>query len=73
LAGHIEQGTVKERYSTAEMATILGNAEFNVREWRRLGRVHAEKKKSRRRVASEWVTSHAELTRIRNEGQLPDP
>ena len=73
LASLVEQRTIKEWYSTAEVATILGKAEFTVREWCRLGRVHAEKKKSGRGVASEWIVSHAELTRIRNEGLLPDP
>lgn len=73
LASLVEQRTIKEWYSTAEVATILGKAEFTVREWCRLGRVHAEKKKSGRGVASEWILSHAELTRVRNEGLLPDP
>ena len=72
LASLVEQRTIKEWYSTAEVATLLGKAEFTVREWCRLGRVHAEKKKSGRGVASEWIVSHAELTRIRNEGLLPD-
>ena len=73
LASLVEQRIIKEWYSTAEVATILGKAEFTVREWCRLGRVHAEKKKSGRGVASEWIVSHAELMRIRNEGLLPDP
>jgi len=73
LASLVEQRTIKEWYSTAEVATLLGKAEFTVREWCRLGRVHAEKKKSGRGIASEWIVSHAELTRIRNEGLLPDP
>ena len=73
LASLVEQRTIKEWYSTAEVATTLGKAEFTVREWCRLGRVHAEKKKSGRGVASEWIVSHAELTRVRNEGLLPDP
>ena len=73
LASLVEQRIIKEWYSTAEVATILGKAEFTVREWCRLGRVHAQKKKSGRGVASEWIVSHAELTRVRNEGLLPDP
>ena len=73
LASLVEQRTIKEWYSTSEVATILGKAEFTVREWCRLGRVHAQKKKSGRGVAGEWIVSHAELTRIRNEGLLPDP
>ena len=69
----VQQRAVKEWYSTAEVAKILSKAEFTVREWCRLGRVKAEKKKCGRGVASEWIVSHAELTRIRNEGLLPDP
>jgi hypothetical protein len=69
----VEQRTVKEWYSTAEVAKLLGKAEFTVREWCRLGRVRAEKKKCGRGVASEWIISHEELTRVRNEGLLPDP
>jgi len=73
LASLVEQRTVKEWYSTAEVATILGKAEFTVREWCRLGRVHAQKKKSGRGATSEWIIGHAELNRVRNEGLLPDP
>lgn len=69
----VQQRAVKEWYSTAEVAKILSKAEFTVREWCRLGRVKAEKKKCGRGVASEWIVSHAELTCVRNEGLLPDP
>jgi hypothetical protein len=69
----IEHRTVKEWYTTAEVATMLGKAEFTVREWCRLRRVHAQKKKSGRGIAGEWIVSHEELTRLRNEGLLPDP
>lgn len=69
----VQQRTVKEWYSTAEVAKLLDKAEFTVREWCRLGRVSAEKKKCGRGVASEWIISHEELTRVRNEGLLPEP
>lgn len=69
----VQQRTVKDWYSTAEVAALLGKAEFTVREWCRLGRVRAEKKKSGRGAAGEWIVAHAELTRIRNEGLLPEP
>lgn len=69
----VQQRTVKEWYSTTEVAKLLGKAEFTVREWCRLGRVKAEKKKCGRGVASEWIISHEELTRVRNEGLLPEP
>lgn len=68
----VQQRTVKDWYSTAEVAKILGKAEFTVREWCRLGRVLAQKKKCGRGISSEWIISHEELTRVRNEGLLPE-
>jgi hypothetical protein len=73
LASLVEQKTVKEWYSTADLAKLLRRAEFTVREWCRLGRIRAEKRKCGRGPASEWMVSHEELTRVRNEGLLPDP
>ena len=67
----IEDRTPKEYYSTAEVAAILGKAEFTVREWCRLGRVWAEKRPCGRGNSKEWMISQEELTRIRNEGLLP--
>ena len=69
----VQRRTIKDWYSTAEVAQLLGKAEFTVREWCRLGRVRAEKKQCGRGIASEWIISHEELTRIRNEGLLPEP
>ena len=71
LQSIIEQRTIKDWYTTAEVARVIGKAEFTVREWCRLGRVRAEKKKCGRGVASEWIISHEELTRVRNEGLQP--
>jgi len=68
----VQQRAIKEWYSTAEVAKLLGKAEFTVREWCRLGRVRAQKKKCGRGIASEWIVSHEELARIRNEGLLPE-
>lgn len=67
----LQRQTVKEYYSTAEVAAIVGKAEFTVREWCRLNRVYAEKRQTGRGRAKEWIISHQELTRIRNEGLLP--
>lgn len=67
----IAQKTVKEYYSTAEVAQILGRAEFTVREWCRLGRIWASKRDCGRGNSKEWIISHEELTRIQNEGLLP--
>ena len=68
-----QERTVKDWYTTTEVATLLGKAEFTVREWCRLGRVHAAKRSCGRGCSQEWIISHDELTRIRNEGLLPLP
>lgn len=62
---------VKEFYTPAEVATILGKAEFTVREWCRDGRIHAQKRRSGRGRHKEWVISHEELLRFQAEGLLP--
>jgi len=38
-----EQSSVKDWYSVAKLAVLLGKAEFTVREWCLLGRIRAEK------------------------------
>jgi Helix-turn-helix domain len=62
--------TVKEYYTTQEVARILAKRPYTVREWCRLGRVHGEKSHSGRGVDEEWRISHEELLRIQNEGLL---
>lgn len=62
---------VKEYYTTQEVATLLKKRPYTVREWCRLGRVVGEKTYSGRGCDEEWRISHAELTRIQNEGLLP--
>ena len=73
LEGLIQQRTVKDWYTIAEAAEILGKAEFTVREWCRLDRVHAQKRACGRGRAREWMIAHDELLRIQNEGLLPQP
>jgi hypothetical protein len=68
----LQRNTVKDYYTTGEVASLLGKAEFTVREWCRLNRVYAEKRQTGRGRAKEWMISHQELTRIRNEGLLPN-
>jgi hypothetical protein len=63
--------TVKAWYTTGEVAALLGKAEYTVREWCRLGRVAATKKAHSRGAHLEWLVSHEELTRVRNQGLLP--
>jgi len=67
----VSQRTIKEWYTVAEVAQILGKAEFTVREWYRRGRVCASKRQCGRGNTKEWIISHEELTRIQNEGLLP--
>lgn len=69
----VEQRTIKDWYTTSETAEVLGKAEWTVREWCRLGRVNAAKRLCGRGRSQEWIISHAEIDRIRNEGLLPDP
>ena len=73
LATLVQQKTVKDWYTTTEVATLLGKAEFTVREWCRNRRVKAEKRECGRGRSREWVISHEELKRIQNEGLLPLP
>jgi hypothetical protein len=67
----LRQHTVKDFYSTTEIAELLGKAEFTVREWCRLGRIRAQKRLSGRGPHSSWVISHEELVRLRREGLFP--
>ena len=70
ISALINEKSAKEWYTTAEVAKILDKAEFTVREWCRLGRVFASKRDCGRGNAREWIISHDELQRIRNEGLL---
>lgn len=63
--------TLKDFYSTDEVAQRLGKAEFTVREWCRLNRIHATKRASGRGKHPSWAVAHAELLRIEKEGLLP--
>ena len=69
----IDQRKVKDWYTTTEIADLLGKAEFTVREWCRLRRIHAEKRNSGRGPHAAWVISHQELLRFEREGLLPLP
>ena len=71
LQSLVRERTIKEWYSTAEVAKLLDKAEYTVREWCRQGRIHASKKPYARGAHPEWLISHDELTRIRNQGLLP--
>ncbi len=66
-----KQTAEQSHYSTSDVAKLLGKAEWTVREWCRLGRVHANKRAAGRGVAKEWMISHEEFCRIKAEGLLP--
>jgi hypothetical protein len=68
----LKRQTVKDWYTTDEVAGLLGRAPFTVREWCRHKRCLASKRACGRGRAKEWVISHAELERLRNEGLLED-
>ena len=68
-----DQRTIKESYTTVEVANILGKKPYTVREWCRLQRVNASKAMCGRCCEEEWRISHEELLRIQNEGLLPIP
>lgn len=66
----IQQRTVKDWYSIEEFAQLVGKAEFTVRNWARLGRIHAAKKGSGRGAFQAWAVSHQELLRYQKDGLL---
>lgn len=67
----VHEKTVKDWYTTAEIAELLGKAEFTVREWCRLGRIKAEKRDSGRGPHAAWVVSREELQRYYRNGLIP--
>ena len=67
----VEGKTVKEWYTTDEVAEILDRTAYTIREWCRQGRAHGRKRPCGRGTASEWIISHQELTRLQNQGLLP--
>lgn len=71
LLALIERQSIKAFYTTDEVARLIGKAEFTVREWCRLGRIHAQKRRSGRGAYAAWVISHDEVLRYQREGLLP--
>lgn len=68
----LQQKTVKEWYTTEEVAAIVNKAPFTVREWCRHSRIHATKRDCGRGKTKEWIVSHEELMRLQVEGLLPE-
>jgi len=57
---------VKELYTVAEVAEILGKAQYTIREYCRKGQIKAQKTRNGRG----WLICYEELQRIRNYGAL---
>jgi hypothetical protein len=51
---------------------MLNKDEFTVREWCRLGRIRAEKRREQRGPHGAWSISSEEIVRYRNYGLLPE-
>ena len=66
----LQERVVRRFYSTADVAKLLGKAEFTVREWCRLRRIRAEKRPCGRGNSKEWMIPHEELERVQAEGLL---
>lgn len=69
----LNRQTIKDSYTTLEVAKVLNKKPYTVREWCRLQRVNADKAMCGRGSEEEWRISHEELVRIQNEGLLPPP
>jgi hypothetical protein len=61
----------REYYSVPEFAVEVKKCEYTVREWCRMGRIHAEKCDSGRGDAKSWKIPVSELHRFRDHGLLP--
>jgi len=71
LQALVERQTVKEWYTTLEVARVVGKSEYTVREWCRQGRIRAEKKGSGRGKYQSWVVSHDEVQRFQKDESKP--
>ena len=69
----LRQYTVKDWYTTEEVASIMNKAPFTVREWCRHGRINAAKRDCGRGKTKEWIISREELMRIQSAGLLAEP
>jgi hypothetical protein len=69
----LRQPRDQESYNVAQFSERVGREEFTTREWCRLGRIKASKRRCGRGTSLEWGISHDELLRYLSEGLLPDP
>ena len=66
------QHNVKDFYTVAEAAAILGKRPFTVRMWCLRHRIVARKADHGRGRSLDWLISHEEIERVRNQGLLPE-
>ncbi|HWB08663.1 MAG TPA: hypothetical protein VG826_05545 [Pirellulales bacterium] len=71
LEALVERETARRWYTTGQFAKTVGLAEFTVREYCRLGRLNARKRRSGRGPHAAWAISHHELRRYQEHGLLP--
>jgi len=71
LALLVEGQQGREWYTTRQFGQAVGKSEFTIREYCRLGRLNADKRRSGRGAYPQWVLSHAEMERYQREGLLP--
>ena len=71
LSALVERQQIKDYYQIDEFAKLVGKRPFTVREWARLGRIRAEKRRSGRGASASWVVSHTEWLRYQREGLVP--
>lgn len=57
-------------FTTAEFAEAVGLGDWTIRNYCRLGRLRAKKKRSGRGAHPEWVLDREEMDRYRREGLL---
>jgi hypothetical protein len=67
----LANSTVKETYTTEEVAERLGKSEWTVRQWCNKGQVEGAKKVRGRGRSGEWRIPHGEMVRLQNDGPLP--
>ena len=67
----LAERTDRDWYDIDEAALVLGLDPWTLRNYCRLGRVHADKKRSGRGRHKSWIISRAEIQRVQREGLLP--
>lgn len=67
----VAERTVKDAYTTAEVAAIVGRSEYQVRTWCQQGRIAAAKADSGHGPAKAWKIPYASLEHYRSHGLRP--